>query len=113
MSDLGLYIREQRTSKKMSIRKLAEEAGISHTEIKRIEDGLRRQTSPQVLRSISGALNVPYEELMEVAGYIDNNTHSTGGIVVPAGIMGADDLTEDELTEVNQFIEFLKNKRKK
>ena len=60
MNELGTYIKEKRTAKGLSIRRLAELADISHTEVKRIEDGLRKQTSPQVLRSIASALGVPY-----------------------------------------------------
>ena len=53
MNELGTYIKEKRTEKGLSIRRLAELSDISHTEAKRIEDGLRKQTSPQVLRSIA------------------------------------------------------------
>ena len=49
--ELGVYVREKRQEKKLSIRKLAELAGISHTEIKRIEDGTRKQPSPQEWRT--------------------------------------------------------------
>ncbi len=48
MSKLGAFIKGKREQRNLSIRKLAETAGISHTEIKRIEDGVRRQPSPQV-----------------------------------------------------------------
>lgn len=107
---LGKYIKEKRTAQKLSIRKLSESADISHTEIKRIEDGVRKQTSPQVLRSLATALNVPYEELMAAAGYIDA-PHAKEESFAPAGINGAEDLTEEEIKEVNSFIEYLKNKR--
>ena len=40
MNKLGTYIKEERTKKGLSIRRLAELADISHTEVKRIEDGL-------------------------------------------------------------------------
>ena len=109
---LGEYIKEKRTAQKLSIRKLSEFADISHTEIKRIEDGVRKQTSPQVLRSLATALNVPYEELMAAAGYIDA-PHAKEESFAPAGINGAEDLTEEEIKEVNSFIEYLKNKRNK
>ena len=88
MNELGTYIREKRTEKGLSIRRLAELADISHTEVKRIEDGLRKQTSPQVLRSIASALGVPYEELMAAAGYIDESAAESSGGTVAAGIKG-------------------------
>ena len=46
MNELGTYIQAKRKEKGYSIRKLAELAEISHTEVKRIEDGMRKQTSP-------------------------------------------------------------------
>ncbi len=110
MNDLGTYIKEKRTEKGLSIRRLAELADISHTEVKRIEDGLRKQTSPQVLRSIASALGVPYEDLMAAAGYIDEPIEETGTAV--AGIRDAEDLSQDEIEQVNQYIAFLKSQRK-
>ena len=71
MAELGSYVKKIRLEKGLSIRKVAESADISHTEVKRIEDGVRKQPSPQVLRSLAAALNTPYEDLMEAAGYID------------------------------------------
>lgn len=113
MSELGLYIKEKRKEKGLSIRRLAELSDISHTEVKRIEDGLRKQTSPLVLRSIATALGVQYEELMAAAGYIDEPASvETEGFTTVAGIKDAEDLSEEEIEQVNQYIEFLKSKRK-
>jgi transcriptional regulator with XRE-family HTH domain len=107
MNTLSEYLKEKRASRDLSIRKLAEEAGISHTEVKRIEDGVRRQPSPDVLRKIAAALSAPYEEVMAAAGYIENQPQR----VAAAGLTDTDDLSENELAEVNNFIAFLKNKR--
>lgn len=112
MNELGALIKKKRLEKGLSIRRLAELSGISHTEVKRIEDGMRKQTSPQVIRSIAGALNVPYEELMAAAGYIDEPAQEQESTAA-AGIQNVDDLSPEELKEVNEFIEFLKNKRNK
>ena len=111
MNELGTYIKKKRTEKGLSIRRLAELADISHTEIKRIEDGLRKQTSPQVLRSIASALSVPYEELMTAAGYIEPAAESFGSTAT-AGIRDAEDLSQEEIEQVNQYIAFLKSQRK-
>lgn len=112
MNELGTFIKEKRTEKRLSIRRFAELADISHTEVKRIEDGLRKQTSPQVLRSIASALSVPYEDLMAAAGYIDGPADKPAGGIVTAGIKDAEDLSRDEIDQVNQYIAFLKSQRK-
>ena len=112
MNELGTYIKEKRTEKGLSIRRLAELAAISHTEVKRIEDGLRKQTSPQVLRSIASALGVPYEDLMAAAGYIDEPTAETESSTVANGIKDTEDLSQEEIDQVNQYIAFLKSRRK-
>ena len=56
----GEYLQYLRKEKGLSIRKVAELAEISHTEVKRIEDGMRKQPSPQVLRFLAKALDTPY-----------------------------------------------------
>lgn len=110
MTELGDYVKMIRTGKEFSMRKLSEMSGISHTEIKRIEDGTRKQPSPQVLRAIAAALNTPYEDLMAAAGYIDEIEKQEDATAV-AGIDGADDLTPDEIADVNKYIAFLKSQR--
>ena len=112
MNDLGTYIKKIRTEKGLSIRRLAELANISHTEVKRIEDGQRKQTSPQVLRSIASALGVHYEDLMSAAGYIDETIAETTEGTVAAGIKDTEDLSPEEIEQVNQYIAFLKSQRK-
>ena len=108
MSELGVFIKEKRALRELSIRKLAEIAGISHTEIKRIEDGVRKQPSPQVLRAIAEALNVSYDDIMTAAGYID----APANMLVATKIMDADDLTDEEISKVEDYINYIKSQRK-
>ena len=109
MANLAAYIKEKRASKGYSLRKLAELSDVSHTEIKRIEDGLRKQPSPVVLRSMAVALGVSYEEIMEVAGYILPTRVKT---VQTSRIKGAEDLDSVEVDKVEEYIAFLKTQRK-
>ena len=67
----GEYIRRRRIEKGLSQRQLAAVSGVSNSEISRIEAGERQNPSPAVLRAISKALAVPYEELLAEAGYLD------------------------------------------
>lgn len=113
MNELGAYIKRIRTEKGMSIRKVSELADISHTEVKRIEDGVRKQPSPpkKILRSLAVALNTSYKDLMSAAGYIDEVSEHDD-VTSMAGVSGAEDLTPEELDQVNNYIAFLKSQRK-
>lgn len=112
VNELGVYIKRIRNEKGLSIRKVSELADISHTEVKRIEDGIRKQPSPQVLRSLAIALSTPYEDLMAAAGYIDDIPTTDNESTSVAGVSGTEDLSPEELEQVNNYIAFLKSQRK-
>lgn len=115
---IGEYIKLQRNINDMSQRELAQAAGLSNAEISRIESGIRKQPSPEVLRSIALALNISYEHLYIVAGYLDavskeislsagaNNSAITGDEYLDVA-----DLTPNEVADVKKYIQFLKSQR--
>lgn len=109
MNNLAIFIREHREKLNISKRKLSELSNVSHTEIQRLENGQRKNPSPPLLKSIANALNVRYEEIMEAAGYLDTTSES---MVQSAWLPYLEDLTFDELKQVQTFIEFLRAKRK-
>ena len=73
MNNLAEYIKDRRLNKGWSKRKLALEAGISHTEVHRIENGERKNPSVNILDSLAKALGLPKEEVLRMAGYIEEN----------------------------------------
>jgi len=68
--DLGVFIKEQRTRSALSVRKLADQAGISNPYLSQIERGLRKP-SAEILKSIARALEISTESLYERAGLLD------------------------------------------
>jgi SOS regulatory protein LexA len=68
--EFGLYLRQLRTSKKLSMKNLEDLSGVSNAYISNIENGKRGIPSPDVLKKLSGPLDVSYDELMEKAGHI-------------------------------------------
>lgn len=73
MTDLGRYIGERREAKNWSIRRLAQEAGISHTEVHRIEAGERKNPSFKTLQALAQALDIPQKEVYKMAGYMEED----------------------------------------
>jgi len=70
VENLGEYLREQRTSAKLSLRQLAEQTGVSNPYLSQIERGLRRP-SAEVLQALAKALRVSAETLYVRAGILD------------------------------------------
>ena len=66
---LGDYLREQRVSARLSLRQLAEQAGVSNPYLSQIERGLRRP-SAEVLQQLAKALRISAEQLYIRAGIV-------------------------------------------
>jgi transcriptional regulator with XRE-family HTH domain len=71
--DLGSFIREQRGSARLSLRRLSELAGISNPYLSQIERGLRRP-SAEILQQIAKALRISAETLYVQAGILEPPT---------------------------------------
>lgn len=68
--DIGGYIRAQREAAQVSVRQLAEKAGVSNPYLSQIERGLRKP-SADVLSQIAKALRVSAEVLYVQAGILE------------------------------------------
>jgi len=74
----GEYLKQRREAVGLSQRKMAEKAGISNTEIWRIEAGERQNPAPTTLKVIAPVIGVTYEELLAKAGYIEKQIDHEG-----------------------------------
>ncbi|BBU40725.1 hypothetical protein APP_30170 [Aeribacillus pallidus] len=70
----GSFIRALRKKKGFTVNQLALYSGVSSAQISRIENGLRGVPKPETIKKLSEALGHPYKDLMQAAGYIDDNT---------------------------------------
>jgi GTP cyclohydrolase I len=69
MDSIGTYLAAIRKDRGLSLRAVAESAGISNTYLRKLEQDEVRAPSPHILRSVSEALKTEYGELMKLAGY--------------------------------------------
>jgi transcriptional regulator with XRE-family HTH domain len=74
--DLGAYLREQRENAQLSLRQLADIAGISNPYLSQIERGLKRP-SAEILQQIAKGLQVSAESLYVRAGILDERVVHT------------------------------------
>jgi len=87
---IGAYIREQREQAKISLRQLAQAAGISNPYLSQVERGLRRP-SADILQQIAKGLRISAEALYVQAGILDDRPPGPG---VNEAVLGDPDLTE-------------------
>src|SRR6266852_7649635 len=90
VNSIGEYIREQREQAKISMRQLAQSAGVSNPYLSQIERGLRKP-SADILQQIAKGLRISAEALYVQAGILEDRPGDSG---VRAAL-----LTDPQLTE--------------
>ncbi|MGF1599458.1 MAG: helix-turn-helix domain-containing protein [Acidimicrobiales bacterium] len=92
--DIGPFIREQRTLAELSVRRLAELAGLSNPYLSQIERGLRTP-SAEILQQLAKALELSAETMYVQAGILDGDVDARPRGLESA-IRNATELTEDQ-----------------
>ena len=90
VNSIGDYIREQREQAKISMRQLAQTAGVSNPYLSQIERGLRKP-SADILQQIAKGLRISAEALYVQAGILEDRPGDSG---VRSAL-----LTDPQLTE--------------
>ena len=108
---LGGFLGDLRTAKGFSLRQVEEATGkaVSNAYLSQLEQGKIRTPSPNVLHSLAEVYAVPYEVLMERAGYLLSPGRSAGRRRrMPA--FAIDDLTAEEEEELLKYLAFLRSR---
>ncbi len=90
--DVGHFIREQRESARITLRKLSDLAGISNPYLSQIERGLRKP-SAEILQQIARALRISSETLYVRAGILEDRE---GELDLPTEILRDLYISEDQ-----------------
>ncbi|MGD0242274.1 MAG: helix-turn-helix transcriptional regulator [Streptosporangiaceae bacterium] len=77
VNSIGEYIREQREQAKISMRQLAQNAGVSNPYLSQIERGLRKP-SADILQQIAKGLRISAEALYVQAGILEDRGPDAG-----------------------------------
>jgi transcriptional regulator with XRE-family HTH domain len=98
--DIGVFIRDLRRNAKISLRQLADQAGVSNPYLSQIERGLRKP-SAEVLQQLASALRVSTPVMYLRAGLLD----AKEGQGVLAAIAADPDLTMAQKQSLTQIYE--------
>jgi transcriptional regulator with XRE-family HTH domain len=110
-SDLGALLADLRAAKGFSLREVEEatEKTVSNAYLSQLENGKINKPSPNVLHSLAKVYRVPYEALMEKAGYLVP-TAGSGGQRKRLAAFAIDDLTAEEEEELLKYLAFLRTR---
>ncbi len=110
---LGAQLHEVRRLKGLSLKAAAEPAGISAAYLQKLERDEVKRPSPHVLYALSEVLNVPYETLMELAGYVvpaagKNEVIATSAL---SHALSSEDLSEDEAEVLARYLRWYRDEK--
>jgi transcriptional regulator with XRE-family HTH domain len=110
--DLGTRLRRVREMRDMSMRKVAEDAGISTAYLQKLERGEVNAPSPHILHALSETLNIPYSQLMQLAGYVVPSGSDARANVL-AHALSSEDLTEEEAAALASYLAWYRHDKAK
>ena len=87
---IGGYIKEQRETASLSLRRLALEAGVSNPYLSQVERGLRKP-SAEILQQLAKALRISAEQLYVQAGLLEDNG---GNLALEAAVLNDASINE-------------------
>jgi transcriptional regulator with XRE-family HTH domain len=111
-NELGAVLADLRTAKGLSLRKVEEatDKAVSNAYLSQLENGKIRKPSPNVLHSLAEVYVVPYETLMEKAGYL-LPSEDGGGRRKRLAAFAIDDLTAEEEEELLKYLAFIRSRK--
>ena len=110
-NELGVLLADLRVAKGFSLRQVEEAAdkAVSNAYLSQLEKGKIQKPSPNVLHRLAAVYAVPYESLMEKAGYLLPAEGSRGRPRRLAAF-AIDDLTAEEEEELLKYLAFLRSR---
>jgi transcriptional regulator with XRE-family HTH domain len=110
-SELGALLADLRAAKGLSLREVEEASGkaVSNAYLSQLENGRIQRPSPNVLHSLAEVYVVPYEALMEKAGYL-LPSEKGGGRRKRLTAFAIDDLTAEEEEELLKYLAFTRSR---
>ncbi|WP_110944880.1 helix-turn-helix domain-containing protein [Streptomyces niger] len=103
VGNLGEFLREQRRTAQLSLRQLADAAGVSNPYLSQIERGLRKP-SAEILQQLAKALRISAETLYVQAGILDER-RDPDGLEVHSAILTDPALNEKQKQVLLQIYE--------
>lgn len=109
--ELGARLFDVRRLRGLSLKAVADRAGISPAYLQKLERGEVTAPSPHVLHRLAEALRVSYSQLMKLAGYVLRRKDEAPGASILAQALNSEGLTEDELAALAAYLKWYRDQR--
>lgn len=112
---LGQYLKKIRKEKRLTLRTVEHETGVSNSYLSQVENGKIKQPSPTVLLKLSNFYDASYNHIMDLAGHPLPSTYETSLKRTQEfrTKSGFEDLTDEEKERVQEYIDFIRSRRRK
>jgi HTH-type transcriptional regulator, competence development regulator len=112
LQKLATFLASARTASRKTLRAVQSETGISNAYLSQLETGKIKMPAPQNLHKLATAYNVPYELLMELAGFPVPNSPDAGSPRKASARIGAFPITEDEQDALVEYLQFIRSRKR-
>lgn len=112
-TNVGVYLRSLRDTRSLSLREVERQSGVSNAVLSQIESGQVKRPSPDTLYKLSELYGVPYEELMNRAGYPVPSRHVGEAQSAQSVFNRLGTVTQDEEQELLDYLAFLRSRNKR
>jgi HTH-type transcriptional regulator, competence development regulator len=114
-SQLGGLLADLRTTRGFTLRQVEEATGnaVSNAYLSQLEKGRVQKPSPHVLQRLAVVYAVPYESLMEKAGYLAPSDGEGGRKNPRLSAFALDDLSAAEEVELLRYLAFIRSRKPK
>jgi len=110
MSQLAAYLKKRRAAAKLTLREVAQRAGVDHGFIARVEAGAYKNLGIDTLRKLAQGYEVPLATLLMEAGYVGGEPPAKEVPALRTYLRTHVGLSGDGVKEVESFIEYAKAK---
>lgn len=113
MDQMTLGRRLRRARGERSLKSVTDKADITAAYLQKLERDNVRKPSPNVLHALGEALEIPYEELMELAGYVVPNADAArvkeGNVLSFA--LSSEKLSDEEASALLEYLDWYRHRR--
>jgi HTH-type transcriptional regulator, competence development regulator len=112
INNLGSFLASARQHQKLTLRAVEAETGISNAYLSQLETGKICSPSPSILQKLSDFYGVPYNAVLELAGYPVPESGKLGTSLTDlAARIGP--VTTEEADELADYLKYLRSKQRK